>query len=379
MNRTTDLFHAPVTLNRAAPFGKPSRADLERINTIAARELRADEVFMLSGTPSTNARDAYFTYMHDSSFRRFVRDLNSGSAFLDSHDSSRLPIGASFYGAIEDIPEGKAEGVEANRRIDAKWYMLRNHNVPGSGNTNDYIAGIEAGVIGNLSIGFGGPDMRIICDEDGRDLNDYESPYYPGQILEDGRTVLYAVHDANIYETSAVYKNATPGALIDRWQELINDRRIPAKDIERLSRVTHHRFDVAAFGSYPTYPANRPEDAETGLIFRRDTRPPAYPANRLEDEFSREGLTLNRPNAPIHTDPVGASPFHREGLTPVRDGRSGARSYDYEPWYDDLEDAPDDETAREGLSFHGGNHGATTGDEADTARQLRAEGLTLIR
>lgn len=237
------LWHAPINMTRGV-MGTPSAELLKLINKISRRELRDEEVFVLSGTPSTNGRDSYYTYMHDSSLRRFVKDLSAGSAFLDSHDSSRLPIGASFYGAIEDIPEGKAEGVPATKRVTALWYMLRNHNVPGSGNTEDYIRGIEAGTIGKLSIGFGGPDMRIVCDEDGRDMFDWESPYYPGQILEDGRTVLYAVHDANIYETSAVYKNATPGALIDRWQELINVRRIDPGSAERLARSVGHRFDI---------------------------------------------------------------------------------------------------------------------------------------
>lgn len=266
------LWHAPITLTRAV-MGQPTEDLLKLINKISRRELRPDECFVLSGVPSTNARDAYFTHMHDSSLRRFVRNLNAGSAFLDSHDASRLPIGSSFFGQLEDIPEGKAEGVEATRRVSALWYMLRNHNVPGSGNTEDYIRGIEAGTIGKLSIGFGGPDMRIICDEDGRDMWDWESPYYPGQILEDGRTVLYSVHDADLYETSAVYKNATPGALIDRWQELINIRRITPANAERLSRSVGYRFDIpsAQFfmggrGARPVSEANTEGDADMSKL-----------------------------------------------------------------------------------------------------------------
>lgn len=356
MNHRTDLFRSAVTLHRVASvFGKPSRDDLALINALASRELSSDEIFVLSGDASNDAADSYFTHMDPAtSLQNFARDLSNGSAFLDSHDETRLPIGASFFGKVEPIPGGRVEGVDASTQVRGRWYMLRDHNVPGRGaNTNDYIAGIEAGTVRKLSIGFGGPKMRLICDVDGRDMWDWDAPHYPGEILEDGTTVLYTVYDADLYETSAVYKNATPGALIARWQELITDGRIPSKEVDRLSRVAHHRFAVPAFRSYPTRPRT------------------------VEDQFASEGLTLDRFETPKHSDPVGYifAPTN-EPITLVRSGEGRSRPYEFDPYYSNLEDAPDgDEPA--GLVIVGG----PTGNDGDDpiVGEFRSEGLHLTR
>lgn len=245
------LMFAPLAIIRAPQLGPPDDQELALINKLAPTPLNRDDVYVVPGVASTNAPDTYYTHMDEkTSMQNFVKDLKGGAAFLDSHNSYRLPVGASYFGEIRDVEGGKAEGVDATREVAARFYLLRNHNVPGSGNTDDYIKGIQGGTIRRLSIGFGGPKMRIVCDEDGLDLWDWDSDHYPGEVLADGRTVLYTVYDAQLYETSMVYKNATPGALIQRCQELISDRRIPASAIQALEQRMGARFARPEFRAF---------------------------------------------------------------------------------------------------------------------------------
>lgn len=239
------LMYAPVLIGggRVAVLGTPDDEELKLINKFAPSPLVRDGVFIVPGIASTDAVDSYFTHMDEkTSLRNFVKDLRGGAALLDSHNAYRLPIGASYFGELQDIPDGVVEGVAATKGVAARFYMLRDHNVPGSGNTEDYIKGIQGGTIRRLSIGFGGPNMRIVCDEDGLDIWDWDSPHWPGEVLPDGRTVTYTVFDANLYETSMVYKNATPGALIARYQHLILDRRIAPGAANLLEQRTGVRF-----------------------------------------------------------------------------------------------------------------------------------------
>lgn len=241
------LIYAPLTVVRSPQLGTPDDEELKLINKIAPEPQTRDGVFVVPGTASTNALDSYWTRMDPkSSLPNFVRDLRAGAGLMDSHDTYRLPVGMSYHAELLPVEGGKAEGAEATDQVFGRWYVLRNHDVPGSGNTESYIRGIQGGTIRKLSIGFGGSEMTITCDEDGRDIWDWDSPYWPGQVLDDGRRVTYTVRDARLYETSMVYKNATPGALIARMQTLISERRINSAEAYRLARATGHRFDVPA-------------------------------------------------------------------------------------------------------------------------------------
>jgi hypothetical protein len=234
----TALIYAPVRILDAAPV--PSAEDLALINErFAAVELGPDDVFVFSGIASTDAVDYYSTHQDvATSLTNYVADLAAGAGLLDSHDIYRLPLGSSFRAVMEPITQ--AEGVDATRQVRAGYYLLRGHDVPGSGNTDDYIRGILGGTHRKMSIGFGGPDMRFVCDIDGKDL--WDSDYWPGQRLKDGTRVTFTVVDARLYETSIVYKNATPGALIERVRHLVAARAIPAAEAARLEQRWGVRF-----------------------------------------------------------------------------------------------------------------------------------------
>lgn len=269
--RTTpdNILYAPVYIRAAlaggARMGEPTDEELTLINRVSPTKLKRAAVFSFPGIASTNALDTYFTHMRESSLRRIAKSLMDGSALLDSHDVYRLPIGSSYYGEVQGVPGGMVEGVPATMQVPARFYMLRNLDVPGSGNTDSYIAGITAGMTRKLSIGFGGADMRITCDQDGSDLYDWDSDMWPGKLLDDGSRATYGVDDADHYETSLVYKNATPGAIIrtpgpivQRWQALFTEGRIKPAEAARLEQRTGFRFADPPFRSYPGIPAASP-------------------------------------------------------------------------------------------------------------------------
>lgn len=241
--QTAELHYMPVRIVRptGVRMGVPSDPDLARINDLfAAEPLTADDIFAFDAIASSDAYDSYYTRMSPATtLPNYVADLTEGAALLDSHDDRKLPFGSSFRADLQPVDSGMLEGIPAMVQVFAGYYMLRNHIVNGV-STEDYRKGIVGGTHRKMSIGFYGPDMRYVCDIDGKDL--YESDFYPGQKLSDGRVVTYTIEDAHAAETSIVFKNGSPGALIQRVQSLVDQRHIPAKEIHRLESAWGVRF-----------------------------------------------------------------------------------------------------------------------------------------
>lgn len=226
-----------------ARMGMPADPDLERINALfAAEPLSAEQVFVFDAIASSDAIDTYYTRMDtETTLPNYVEDLANGAALLDSHDSFRLPFGSSFRAELQPVEAGVLEGVPATTQVYAGYYMLRNHTVNGT-STEEYRAGIMGGTHRKMSIGFGGADIQYVCDIDGSDLFAYDSAFYPGMRLADGTIVTYTIKHARALETSLVFKNASPGALIQRVQSLVDQRAIPAGEVARLEARWGVRF-----------------------------------------------------------------------------------------------------------------------------------------
>jgi hypothetical protein len=238
----TDRLYSPIRLvDTASPV---AATDLARINREFAHvPLSADDIFIFRGIISTDAVDSYFTHMDPAtSLANFAEDAGAGCPLLDSHENRRLPIGQSFTGVLQPVPGGLAEGVPATRQVLAGYYLLRGHTVEGQA-VDDYIRGIVGGTYRRMSVGFGGPDCQITCDIDGSDIFDWDSDYYPGQRLKDGRVVTYTVTDARKLESSLVYNNSTPGALVQRVAELAARRKVAPAEAARLGERWGVRFD----------------------------------------------------------------------------------------------------------------------------------------
>lgn len=226
-----------------ARMGMPADPDLDRINALfAAEPLAAEQVFVFDAIASSDAIDAYYTRMDvATTLPNYVADLAAGAALLDSHDAYRLPFGSSFRAELQPVEDGVLEGVPATTQVYAGYYMLRNHVVNGT-NTEEYRTGIIGGTHRKMSIGFGGPDITYVCDIDGSDLFSYDSAFYPGMRLADGTIVTYTIKHARALETSVVFKNASPGALIQRVQALVDQRAIPGGEVARLEARWGVRF-----------------------------------------------------------------------------------------------------------------------------------------
>jgi hypothetical protein len=237
---TLDCASARIVIPTGARAGEPTTQDLDIINSrFAVEPLTADEVFVFPMVISTDAVDTYFTHMLPSSLRNFSEDFTAGRSLLDSHVISRLNIGKSFVGGLESIKQ--AEGTDATMQVLVRWYMLRDHQINGQ-NSEQYRRGILGGIYAMGSIGFGGSEMRYVCDIDGKGL--WESDYYPGQRLKNGQRVTFGIDNARALEGSLVYKNSTPGALVQRVQQLVTKREVDPADLDFLEHTWSVRFDA---------------------------------------------------------------------------------------------------------------------------------------
>jgi len=141
---------APVRNN-----GIPTRSDMALISRFfTGTGVRADQLYCFECAPSTQRVDSYLTRMHLSSLNNYATDAQGGVAFMNSHrtgggSSAELPLGRSFNGTVMPDPT-----MPDAMRFLASVYMLRSNNANGSVNTDDIIAGIEAGTVFDLSIGF---------------------------------------------------------------------------------------------------------------------------------------------------------------------------------------------------------------------------------
>lgn len=199
---------------------------------------------------SSQRFDAYFTRMDaGTTLRNFVDDATAGVAFQNSHRWYELPLGQSVEARLEDGEEGQG------RRAVAVFYTvpdLRLNEV----NTSDFIAGVRAGIVRDVSVGFHGG--KFICDICGRDmLTDWKCEHIPGFTYQVGEgdaakvaTLATAtIVDAHLSEVSAVYDGATPGAAILKAQRELDAGRLDA----RRAGLLEQRYRVRLVQPARTY------------------------------------------------------------------------------------------------------------------------------
>lgn len=172
---------------------------------------------------SSSRLDAYYTRMDAATtLRNFVADTNAGVSFQNSHRWYELPLGQSVEARMEET------------RALAVFYTVPGLRL-GDVDTSDFINGVRAGIVRDVSVGFHGG--KFICNICGRDmLRDWECPHIPGltyQVGSDdaGRAPVVAtatVVDAHLSEVSAVYDGATPGAAILKAQIELDAGRLTA-------------------------------------------------------------------------------------------------------------------------------------------------------
>lgn len=207
--------------------------------------------------------DSYYTWMKPSTLRNFVEDAQAGVSFQDSHKTRQLGFGRSLDARLDEMDDVEAQRTHSPvpiaetmmpddidpLRVLASFYTLRGLNLNGT-NTDDYINGMRAGIVRDVSVGFYG--ARFVCDICGLDLFDWDCSHFPGLRYEvsvgDEETIeavaTAGVEGARLAEVSAVYDGATPGAGILKAERASEAGEVDPEQARVLER--HYRIKLPA-------------------------------------------------------------------------------------------------------------------------------------
>lgn len=225
----SELLYMPVRLDAGTEQGNADD-DLAKINKQTIEPLTDEQVFRYSGVCSNDNMDSYFTRMDpQTTLQNYVRDLQNGVALLEGHNHDKNPYGRSFDAQM--IGDGQVNSVRGY------WYLIRGLQMNG-GSTDSFIKAITGGIIRDMSVGFGGPDIEYVCSADGKDL--WESPFWPGDEDPDGNRVFYWIKNARLIEVSTVFKGSCPGAYIDKARDMVSQGELEPSRIATLE----HRYQV---------------------------------------------------------------------------------------------------------------------------------------
>jgi len=235
MSEAAQVLHLPVRLS----LEQNQDVDLELINRHTIEPVTMEDIFTFSGNCSNDRQDSYFTRMDPTTtLRNYAEDLKTGVSLLNGHDISLIPYGRSYDGTL--VPA--ADDANSFNAVRGHWYIMRGLTLNGE-NTDDTIKAMKAGIIRDMSVGFGGDKMSYRCGSCGRDLWDWECPHIPGLEDEHGRMSFSWIVDAHLREVSTVYKGATPGAYIDKAREYMQQGQLSQQNIEILERQFQVRLD----------------------------------------------------------------------------------------------------------------------------------------
>ncbi len=289
----------PIATQQVRDNGTPTERDMTLIGKFLQSPVAPEGLFCFDCVPSTQRVDSYFTQMDSSSLRNYANDANGGVPFMNSHKTGyggrQLPLGLSFYGAVEDDPT-----LPGSQRFISSVYMLRNNRSTGELNTDDVIAGIQAGINRDISIGFsfrsGTPEQDYkdrtwyecsICGQDWLRADPWSDDpdvcrHWPGEIyaFDGGQKkdmCRLIVHNARLDEYSAVYAGATDGAVILKAKR--------AQEAGALSRALTHNLEgmyrTRLTGDYTTSPSGLAIPKGRGDMPQKPKQA-AQPDNRVE-------------------------------------------------------------------------------------------------
>jgi hypothetical protein len=275
-----------------------------------------DDIFGYRLICSGNGVDSYFTAPdEETSLKNYVRDLQHGQSVLGNHAIGTFSYGSSYDGVIEDADPMRAEyeatfyrryaekypEFATTRWVIGDYYMVRGVELNGE-HTDSLIRAIEMGAIRKASISF--TVGRYSCSVDGTDYidmgwfgvwpdEDEGCNHFPGVEYKDGKggsLMAYArMHDADLLETSWVYKNASPSAmLLRRANALAKAGHLDARSVASIEE--RYRVRLPAFDSGDLVPDGLADDAADPAVEPAD--PPADPP--ADD-------TVEAPEAPERT------------------------------------------------------------------------------
>jgi hypothetical protein len=294
----SNVLHLPVRLTVEA---NPD-VNLEAINRLTLEPVTAEEIFTFSGNCSNDRLDSYFTRMDPvTTLRNYVDDLKTGVSLLEGHDIRKNPYGRSYDGAL--IPATDAP--DSFNAARGHWYIMRGLTINGS-NTDDTIKAIKAGIIRDMSVGFGGDRMWYRCSSCGRDLwRDRDCPHIPSLEDENGRITFAWVVDARLREVSTVYKGATPGAYIDKARQYVEQGQLSQKNIAILERHYQVRLDDGKRSIFMP----KKEDGSVNFLeqLRQALKEGKLEKRSVYDVLSAEGEKFRQPDDVLLRNELGDS------------------------------------------------------------------------
>lgn len=205
-----------INLSVEASSGKPLSLDDVYIHYIEAA--------------NTNFISDRYMFLDESTLKNISTQGEKGVAFMNSHRTgglsapAELPYGRTFAGRYEEYsqPDGSI-----SKRALLGVYMLRGKrpNGPLAPSTDDLHESIQSGTLTDVSVGLSNEGSRV-CNVCAKELGESGCKHVPGTHsnmssddiqaqkglgVRDGKAS-YSVKDSTIYEVSAVYKGAVPGA-----------------------------------------------------------------------------------------------------------------------------------------------------------------------
>lgn len=339
--------------------------DLAKINRHALKPLTRDEVFAFDGICSSDALDSYYTRMDPhSTLRNFAEDLIAGTALLDGHDTDKTPYGRSFDSEIIEK--------DGATLVRGRWYIVRGLTLNGA-NTDDTIKAIESGVIRDMSVGFGGNGLWYKCSADGRDI--WDTPYYPGDIDEDGNTVFFWIVDARLREVSTVYKGACPDAYIEKAR---SDNEIQYEKIKQLENRYQVRIDDGQ-GAFSFTKKGEKERMSLLEQLRQELKENKLERKAVYDVLA-EGNELFRQPDDVALRNVLGEDATEQGVKALKDLAENGRKYKE----DLVDEAVKERVAVQGDSFNSENYKALLKradidfikEEAESYRKMKGDKFT---
>jgi len=269
MLATQDAFVQPTTV---------TDEQLDQIRALGDGSVTHDDIYGFRMVASGDGLDFYFTRQHESSMKNYVRDLQKGQSVLGSHDVNTFSYGQSYDAAIEKadptaaIYEAAFYRQYSNRPelatthyVVGNYFLVRGVTLNGQP-TDDLIKAMRMGGVRKASISF--TVGKYQCGVCGNDMlqgwfgpwpdEDAGCAHFPGVEYKKEGLAWAWMMDADLMETSLVYKNASPSAmLVRKATELAVRGMLPTKELARVEerlqlRLPRHDRTV--------YPAAKLED-----------------------------------------------------------------------------------------------------------------------
>lgn len=244
-----------------AEFGVPTDEQLAKINKLAKRKLKKEEVFVFPGKLAGDMIiPERYIQLTKELLDVFAKDANKGVSLLLDHSwapdgffgiggrpKAAIPYGRTFDSRFED---GEEEGETVS--LVADHYMVKNVEIDGI-NTNDLIASIEAGTLFDTSIGFSyGKAICSVCGEDYYRCNHFKGKEYEIE-KEDGTTEIKLCYvkakpPGFLMENSLVFDGAYPGAgVLSKAGDILENETGIYQVVDELKDIDPNKELIATY------------------------------------------------------------------------------------------------------------------------------------